>query len=287
MAQPSQPIYNNQAYDPELKDVLELYKRDAMMSTNCHAMATVISFNPNDTNLTPPRPTVTAMLNYPRTVFYPDSLTGQQYQTIPYSQLVSVPLVTLSGGGGNAVGGASLTFPVAAGDQIMILFNDRSIDNWKNGNTVTITGSSISGGNTPCSSSRVHHLSDGVALIGFPQFPATTGALPAYDQDRAILANGVAQVGVNASNSKVLITNDPNKVDNLYGILANLITAIENMTMSQSVSYAGTVSGTVTTGPGAGGTVTGTCTITSGNSGKVTSDSALESARTALQGLLE
>lgn len=227
------PIYNNQPYEPELKDVLEAYKRDAMLSTNCHALVTVVSFNPYDEAITPPRATITAILNYPKTFFAPSQNTQiPTPTTIPYSQLVSVPVVILSGGGGNSQGGASLTFPIKPGDQAIVLFNDRSIDNWKGGITATVNDGIVTPCNTSLSSSRTHHLSDGLAIVGLPLFPESNGALPAYDPDRAILSNGAAQVGVNGANGKVLITNDPTKASNLNAILQDLVTAVEELQLS-------------------------------------------------------
>jgi hypothetical protein len=246
------PLYNNQDFDPELKDLLELYKRDTMLSTNCHALATVLSFNPNDTSLSPARPTITAMLNYPRTVFYqqPDQQTPQP-TTIPYSQLVSVPIVVMSGGGGGSIGGASLTFPIALGDQVLILFNDRSIDNWKSGLSAKLNGNGgLTPNNTSLSSSRTHHLSDGLAIVGFPLFPTSSANYPPYSSTYALLSNGAAQVGV--GNGKVLITNDPAQVNNLNAILQSIITNIKALVSATAA---------ITVAPGSfsnsGGAVTG------------------------------
>ena len=237
MNQTSTPIYNTPSHEPELRDVFELYKRSAMLGTNCHAIGTINSFTPNDMNLTPPRPTVTVLLNYPRTVFYPDTDNAQQVipKTIPYPLLVSVPVVILSGGGGGQQGHQVLLshYSWRSG---LVLFNDRSLDNWKN-------GSSSSG--TPLNSSRLHHLSDGMALIGFPIFPSTSGNTPAYSQNYALLSNGEAQVGV--GNKKVLITNDPDQVNNLNSLLQQLVTGIKGLTVTTSAS-SGTWSVTDTTG---------------------------------------
>lgn len=221
MAAPTaQPIYRNSPASPQLRDVLDLWKRDALLSTNCHAIASVKGFNAADDAFTPPRPSITAQINYCRTIFLPDKDGNPAPQYIEYPALLNVPVVVAGGGGGGSVGGASLTFPIAIGDQCLILFNDRSLDNWVNGAT-----------SGPIASPRLHHLTDGLALVGFPLF-STDGAIGTqYSPDHAMLSNGAAQVGANGLASKVLITNDPTHSNNLYSLLQALITAVKNITV--------------------------------------------------------
>ena len=52
-------------------------------------------------------------------------------------------------------GGFTLTFPIAAGDECIVLFNDRQIDNWL-----------ATGAGKPPIVGRAHDLSDGLALVG-------------------------------------------------------------------------------------------------------------------------
>lgn len=68
--------------------------------------------------------------------------------------LLRCPVVYPSGGG------FTLTFPIAAGDECLILFNDREIDNW-----VT------SGAGQAPTTARMHDLSDGFALVGVRSNP--------------------------------------------------------------------------------------------------------------------
>lgn len=57
-------------------------------------------------------------------------------------------------------GGYSMTAPVAKGDMCMLLFADRSLDNWLR-----------DGEDVDPQDNRMHHLSDAVALVGFAAMP--------------------------------------------------------------------------------------------------------------------
>lgn len=78
-------------------------------------------------------------------------ITGQDGSpsTVNLPVLTDVPVVFPRGGG------CTLTFPVAAGDECLIVFACRAIDAW-----------SESGGVQPPSNARKHDLSDAFAIIG-------------------------------------------------------------------------------------------------------------------------
>lgn len=81
---------------------------------------------------------------------------------------VSLPLlldcpVQFPGGGG-----FSLTFPVAEGDECLVVFASRCIDAWF-----------ASGGVQPQAEMRMHDLSDGFALLGFRSLPRVLTAIDA------------------------------------------------------------------------------------------------------------
>jgi hypothetical protein len=63
--------------------------------------------------------------------------------------LVDVPVVFPRGGG------VTLTFPVKAGDECLVVFSSRCIDGWWQ-----------DGGSQPSLDSRMHDLSDAIALVG-------------------------------------------------------------------------------------------------------------------------
>lgn len=75
-------------------------------------------------------------------------------QPAPLSLLMDVPVIFPRGGG------VTLTFPVKAGDECLVIFSDRSIDFWWQ-----------SGGVQEPADSRLHDLSDAFAIVG-PQSQA-------------------------------------------------------------------------------------------------------------------
>jgi hypothetical protein len=79
------------------------------------------------------------------------TITGQDGSpsTVNLPVLMDVPVVFPRGGG------CTLTFPVAAGDECLIVFACRAIDAW-----------SQSGGVQPPSNARKHDLSDAFAIVG-------------------------------------------------------------------------------------------------------------------------
>lgn len=96
-----------------------------------------------------------------RRIFITGDSKSKTVTPVELPQLINVPVIFPRGGG------FSLTFPVVAGDECLLIFNERSIDNWhENG-----------GVNTP-SSKRFHSLSDAVCLVGLSSKP---NKIPNYD----------------------------------------------------------------------------------------------------------
>ena len=184
--------YNRQLNEPSLSDLLKALKRDVMQDLNCHALATIQSFDSSTRS-------VVAKINYQQTYLQKDS-TGYKQVYVDYPILIDVPAVFLCGGT------ASLTFPITQGDQCIVLFNDRSIDKWVSGLRTGPTGST-----------RLHSLADGIAIIGL-------NSVTDYDADHALLRYGDVKVGV--SDEKVLIENSTR---NLKTLLTNLTTAINSL----------------------------------------------------------
>lgn len=134
-------------------------------------------------------------------------------------------------------GGFRLTFPVAIGDTVLLVFTDRSLDEWL-----------ARGGELEPAHLRRHHLSDAVALPGLHPFSAPwTGAAA---DGLTLGKDGGAQVKVtdvdvvlNGGTRRVARKDDPVSVD------------LSGMTLT------GTIAGspaTFTVGPGssAAGTIT-------------------------------
>lgn len=73
---------------------------------------------------------------------------------IEHPVLLQCPVIFPSGGG------YTLTFPISAGDECIVLFNDREIDNWF-----------LNGGVQAPTSKRSHDLSDAIAFVGLRSTP--------------------------------------------------------------------------------------------------------------------
>lgn len=186
--------------DYTIKDMLDLYFDNAMMDFNCHALATIQSFDPA-------KQTVTATINYKKTEFEANANGVYSKVLVDYPILLDCPAIVLSGGN------ACLTMPIAKGDTCVILFNDRDIDNWFQ-----------SGQSTALQTSRLHSLADGIALVGLRSLK---NSIQDYDPDRAVLRNGTTKIGVGAD--KITIAN---QLYNLNTLLQQLLTQLQSMTMT-------------------------------------------------------
>lgn len=88
---------------------------------------------------------------------------GEQEILVPSDLpiLINVPVIFPRGGG------FSLTFPVAKGDECLLVFCERSIDNWHETGNVKVPGAR-----------RFHSLSDATAFVGLSSLP---NKVPNYD----------------------------------------------------------------------------------------------------------
>ena len=167
----SDPVVNvtgvQHAERVEVPDLAEIFNRKMMEQAaklNCCHIGTVKSFDSV-------KQTVIASINYKAFV------DGKLYD---YPLLLDVPVFVYSGGG------ARITMPIAPGDTCILLFNDRSIDNW------LTTGDVSSAPN----GERVHDLSDAICLVGL--FPYG-GSIPGYSTDGPEMKQGNNLVKINGS----------------------------------------------------------------------------------------
>jgi len=188
--------------NPELVDVLDVFKREIFFSLNCHAIGTIQSFDAASQ-------TCKATINYAKTVV--QTAVNGKNQSVPkaYPILVNVPVINLFGGP------SGITFPIAKGDTCMILFNDKDMDNWF-----------ISGDvNAETVSKRSHSLSDGVALVGIR---SKRNALTNYDPTKSVWFHGSAKVSLSAEKLKI---------ENAIGSLMPTLEAIINDLKNLPVTY--------------------------------------------------
>jgi len=182
MSNPQQNLLPNTL---NLKDLLDLHKKDILLNLNSQHLAKVQTFNPVNQ-------TATATINYKQTYSLPNPVTGVYAdKLVDYPLLADCPVVFLGGGNG------ALTFPVKTGDDCIVLFNDRDIDNWFSGNSSTSPA-------TP----RLHSFSDGVILVGLRSL---NGLIPAFDTDGIALRtkDGLTKIKIAEDGSKVTIEVGP------------------------------------------------------------------------------
>jgi hypothetical protein len=152
------------------------------------------------------------------------NLRERMTQALPV--LSDVPVVFPGGGG------CTLTFPIKAGDECLVIFASRAIDSWWQ-----------SGGVQAPNFARTHNLSDGFALVGVRSRPNAF----AVATDRAELrANGGnTRIGLDPTSGEVFIT------------APGGITVVGNVTVTGDVIANGVSLETHTHGgvePGAGNT---------------------------------
>lgn len=134
---------------PTLKTLLESFEHDLLKNLNCVKVGQIQSYSAGGANQIP---TATVLIAQQQVTSI-DAATGIR-TLAEYPLLVNVP-VYFAGGGGFTV-----TFPVSAGDECLILFNDRQLENWI-----------ASGAGQPPSLSHLHDLSDGICLVGLRSNP--------------------------------------------------------------------------------------------------------------------
>lgn len=159
--------------EPGLKDLLDYFKKLIKLEFCCHHIGTIQSFN--STNQT-----AQITINYTKTFLEIDEIGNTTTTTKNYPTLLECPVICLGGGLG------SLTFPITTGDECLIFFNDRDLDNWFNGSS-----------NSAPATARLHAFTDAVALVGVRSLP---NVLTGYDSSSVVLKLGENTLKVESDN---------------------------------------------------------------------------------------
>jgi hypothetical protein len=195
---------NIKSPETNLRDVLNIIKKEVKLEMYCHAIGTIQSFDPV-------KQTAVVTINYLRTYYEKiDKSENYAKRTENYPILLDCPVIVLCGGL------AGITFPISQGDECILLFNDRSIDNWFH-----------SGQILPVNSPRLHSISDAIALVGVRN---QKRVLSNYDTERAVLFNDKAKIAVGSE--KIEISND---TKNLNTLLQQLITILVGLQTTPTV----------------------------------------------------
>lgn len=169
--------------NPQLADLVNKVKLDINYNFNAVQLGTIQSYN-NTKN------TAQVSINFKRLL-----PTGDVKE---YPVLVDCPVFILSGGDCN------ISMPITQGDQCIILFNDRDIDNWFYSGAVDVPATG-----------RAHSISDALILVGVRNL---TTASP----------TSTTTVRIDAGSKKVAIKND---AQNMKVLIDLLIDTIINITV--------------------------------------------------------
>lgn len=155
--------------EPELKDLFNYFAKEIKLNFNCHHVGTITSFNSANQ-------TAQATINYKKTFLQIDSVGDTSVIPKNYPQLIDCPVICLGGGSG------CLTFPIQAGDECLVLFNDRDFDNWFNGSSSAVPNTS-----------RLHAFADAIILVGLRSL---ANVLVDYDANATALRFGPNSVKI-------------------------------------------------------------------------------------------
>lgn len=169
--------------NPQMADLINKAKSDVLYNLNAVQLGTIESYDKT-------KNTASISINFKRQLPTGDVLA--------YPLLVDCPVFILSGGD------CDISMPITKGDQCIILFNDRDIDNWHYSGKVDVP-----------SSARAHSLSDGMALVGVRNL---TTASPTSD----------TTVRINAGTKKVAIKN---QAANLATLMDSFFTILVGLTV--------------------------------------------------------
>ena len=154
---------NGPIQDPDLRALLQSVRDEIFSSFNCVQIGTIVQYTPGQGK-------ARVRINAKRVVYNQkqnlDAKLQQTPQLIDYPLLDDVIVVVLGGGPG------FVQMPITEGDECVVLFNDRDFDAWF-----------ATGATTAPNSSRMHSLSDGIALVGVKSLATARG--DAIDVDSA------------------------------------------------------------------------------------------------------
>ena len=191
-------ILNNERLNPDFIDFLNDLKRDIFLNLNCHGIAVVDSVDYDNQRLT-------AKMAYKKSIIKKqDDKFVQRLQ--PYPTLVDMPFISLRGDKGG------LNIPPQPGDECLVFFNDRCLDDWYQSGSVN-----------SLSSNRLHSMSDGIALVGLGSM---SNLIKNYDPTKVTLYYGNTKVSLG---EKIKISNDSQDLKSLLQELVQKVTELANL----------------------------------------------------------
>lgn len=206
------PANVNILLEPQLLDMLRNLKMEIFRTLNCVKIGSIQAFDSE-------KQTAQVAILFKR-VLADGTLAN-------YPALLDCPVFTLQGGGG------SFAFPVNIGDECIVLFSDRNLDNWFQNGTAAAPASA-----------RCHDLSDGIAVVGLNSLARS---ISAYEAGVSKWQFGGAEIRMDGTMLKlsrdgatVIIKNGlitlANPTTNLLTLMNGMIDVLAALTVQQGSS---------------------------------------------------
>lgn len=214
------------------RGLLDSFKTEVFKELNAVKVGVITAYNAGVAGQS--APTVSVQIAFLQvTSAKPDGT----YTYAPYTEIKEVPVMFPSGGG------CIMTFPIAVGDECVVFFNDRQLDNWH------INGAGPLGADAaPPTVPRLHDFSDAIAFVGLRSNPNAI-ATPSTTAAQLRTLDGEAFVEV-GNDHHITATTPPGAEINFNGMT---IDSSGNVTIPGTLNVTGnaTITGTVT-GAGVG-----------------------------------
>lgn len=203
------------AVEPHLKDLLDVFKKDILLTMNCHHVGIIQSFDKE-------KQTARVKIAYGKKVRERNNAGVYIDKIKDYPLLLDCPVFFLRGGN------MGVKISPKKNDSCLILFNDRDIDNWFEGAT-----------SGEVNTSRLHSMSDALCLVGF-----SSNLTKLSDIQENILELFNKQVILQLTEEKVKLANS---VESLNDIIQDLVAELTSLQIAVIgvQNGGGTTTGTV------------------------------------------
>ena len=209
------PTYLNQ-FPANQEEVLRAHKRDIQKAINCARVGIIKDYDPGQAGVR--APTASVLIAQQQVT----SIAEDGTETLaPYPPLKECPVFFPSGGD------FCLTFPVLVGDECLVLFHDRELDNW------LINGTGTNNQGLPPTTGRTHDISDAIVFVGMRSNP---NAISAPSTTSVQLRSNDNSTYVEVAGGQVVNIIAPGGI-NLNGVH---IDAVGNMTVPETLNVQNT-----------------------------------------------
>jgi hypothetical protein len=139
------------------------------------------------------------------------------FQSVQMPLLLDCPILWQGGGG------VTLTFPIKAGDECLVIFSSRCIDAWwQQGFVAGQAGKPVDGGQPMDPPDlRMHNLSDGFAIVGVRSLPRNYAVATGYAQLRtdddgagfSVATDGSHNLTVSTTNGTITLNSNTGNIN--------------------------------------------------------------------------